>query len=46
MCLYSHDGHLGHDTLTIYTDIHSLFLTMFHIKFGFDWPSSFIEEDV
>ena len=43
---YSHGGHLGHVTLTIYTNFHSLFLTMLNIKFGFDWPSGFREEDV
>ena len=44
--IYSHGGHLGHVTLTIYINFHSLFLTMLHIKFGFDWPSGFREEDV
>ena len=44
--IYSHGGHLGHVTLTIYTNFHSLFLRMFHKKFGFDWPSGFREEDV
>ena len=44
--MYSHGGHLGHVTLTIYTKFHSLFLRMLHIKFGFDWPSGFREEDV
>ena len=39
--IYSHGGHLGHVTLTIYTNFHSLFLKMLHIKFGFDWPSGF-----
>ena len=38
--IYSHGGHLGHVTLTIYIYIHSRFLTMLFIKFGFDWPSS------
>ena len=42
--IYSHGGHLGHVTLTIYTNFHSLFLRMIHIKFGFDWPSSFRED--
>ena len=42
--IYSHGGHLGHVTLTIYTNFHSLFLRMIHIKFGFDWPSGFREE--
>ena len=44
--IYSHGGHLGHVTLTNYTSFHSLFLRMLHIKFGFDWPSGFREEDV
>ena len=39
--IYSHGGHLGHVTLTIYINFHFLFLRMLHIKFGFDWPSSF-----
>ena len=43
--IYSHGGHLGHMTLTSYTNFHSLFLRMLHIKFGFDWPSGFREED-
>ena len=42
----SHGGRLGHVTLINYTIFHSLFLRMFHIKFGFDWPSGFREEDV
>ena len=44
--MYSHGGQLGHVTLTIYINFHSLFLRMFHIKFGFDWPSGFREEDL
>ena len=39
--IYSHGGHLGHVTLTIYTNFHFLFLRMLFIKFGFDWLSSF-----
>ena len=46
LAIYSHGGHLGHVTLTIYINIHSLFLRMLHIKFGFDWPSGFREDDV
>ena len=42
--IYSHGGHLSHVTLTIYTNFHSLFLRMLHIKFGFDWPSGFRED--
>ena len=45
--IYSHGGHLGHVTLTFYVNFHSPFLlTMLHIKFGFNWPSSFREVDV
>ena len=44
--IYSNGDHLGHVTLTIYTNFHSSFLRMLHIKFGFDWPSGFREEDV
>ena len=44
--IYSHGGHLGHVILTIYTNFHCPFLTMLHIKFGFDWPSGFRGEDV
>ena len=44
--IYSHGSHLGHVTLTIYIYFQSHFLTMFLIKFGFDWPSSFREEDL
>ena len=44
--IYSHGGHLGHVTLTIFINFHFLFLRMLHKKFGFDWPSDFREEDV
>ena len=44
--IYSHGGHLGQVTMTIYANFHSLFLRMLQIKFGFDWPSRFSEEDV
>ena len=43
--IYSHGGHLGHVTWTIYTDFRSPFLRMLHMKFEFDWPSGFREED-
>ena len=39
--IYSHGGHLGHVTLTIYINFHFLFLRMLYIKFGFDLLSSF-----
>ena len=44
--IYSHGGHLGHVTLTIYINFHSPFPRMLHMKFGFDWSSRFREEDV
>ena len=44
--IYSHGSHLGHVTLTIYIYFHSHFLALLLIKFGFDWPSSFKEEDL
>ena len=44
--IYSHGGHLGYVTWTIYINFHSPFLTMLHLMFGFDWPSALGEEDV
>ena len=42
-----HGGHLGHVTCFIYIlSFLSYSLGMLHIKFGFDWPSGFREEDV
>ena len=41
IAIYSHGGHLGHVTLTIYINFHFLFLRMLHIKIGFDWLSRF-----
>ena len=32
--IYSHGGHLGYMTWTIYISFHLLFLTMLHIKVG------------
>ena len=42
--IYSHGGHPGHVTLTIYINFHCPFLTMLHIKFGSDRPSHFRED--
>ena len=39
--IYSHRGHLGHVTLTIYENFNSPFPKILHIKFGFDWSSSY-----
>ena len=44
--IYGHGGHLGHVTWTIYRNFCSLFLRMLHMKFDFDWPSGFREEDL
>ena len=44
--IYSHGGHLDHVTWTIYIKFRSPFLRMFHMKFGFDWPSGFRGEDL
>ena len=44
--IYGHGGHLGHVTWTIYINFCSTFPRRLHIKFGFDWPSSFRGEDV
>ena len=44
--IYGHGGHLGHVTWISCIHIGSPFLLMLHIKFGFDWPSGFKEEDL
>ena len=44
--IYGHGGHLGHVTWTIYINFRSPFPRRLHIKFGFDWPSGFREEDL
>ena len=41
--IYVHDGHV---TWTFYINFLSPFPRRFHMKFGFDWPSGFREEDV
>ena len=43
--IYSHGGHLGHVTWTIYINFLPPFLRMLQLKFGFDWPSGFRGED-
>ena len=37
---------IGNVIWTIYINFCSHFLWLFHMKFGFDWPSSFREKDV
>ena len=44
--IYSHGGHLGHVTLKIYINFHSLFLRILNKTFGFDWPNGFREKDL
>ena len=41
--IYSHGGHLGHVNYHLYK---LLFPRRLHMKFGFDWPSSFREIDL
>ena len=45
--IYGRGGHLGHVTQTPSpTNLRSLNPCRLHMKFGFDWPSGFGEEDV
>ena len=44
--IYSHGGHLGHVTMTIYINFHSSSLRILNMTFGFDWPSSFRGKDL
>ena len=44
--IYSPGGHLGHVTWTIFTNFSSPFLRMLYMKFEFDWPCGFREEDL
>ena len=39
--IYSHGGHLCHETWINYINFHPLFIWMLHVKFGFDWSSGF-----
>ena len=41
--IYSHGGHLGHVTLTVYINFCSSILRILHIKFGFDWSGGYRE---
>ena len=43
--IYSHGGHLGHVTWTIYSNFRSAVLRMLHMTFGYDWPNVFKEEE-
>ena len=44
--IYGPGGHLGHVTQMPRTNFRSPYPRRLHIKFGFDWPSGFGEEDV
>ena len=44
--IYGFGGHLGHVTQMPRTNFRSPYPRRLHIKFGFDWPSGFREEDV
>ena len=44
--IYGCGGHLGHVTQMPRTKYRSPYPRRLHIKFGFDWQSSFGEEDL
>ena len=44
--IYGRGGHLGHVTQMPRTKYRSTYQRRLHIKFGFDWPSGFGEEDL
>ena len=44
--IYGHGSHLGHVTWTPWTNFHSPIPWRLHMKFGFNQPSGFGEEDV
>ena len=44
--IYGRGGHLGHVTKTIWTNFPSPILRSLHMKYEFNWPSSFRGEDV
>ena len=44
--IYGRGGHLGHVTQVPQTNFHSPYPRRLHIKFGFDWPRNFGEEDL
>ena len=46
LTIYGHGGHLGHVTRMPRTKYRSPYPRRLHIKFGFDWPSGFGEEDL
>ena len=44
--IYGPGGHLGHVTQVSRTKYCSPYPRRLHMKFGFDWPSGFGEEDL
>ena len=44
--IYGHGGHLDYVTLMLQTHFRYPYPRRLHIKFGFDWPSGFREEDL
>ena len=44
--IYGRGGHLGHVTKTVWTNFRSPILRRLHMKYEFNWPSSFRGEDV
>ena len=44
--IYGPGGHLGHVTWISRSSFRLLYPLMLHIKFHFDWQSSFREEDL
>ena len=44
--ILGHGGHLGHVTRISLSNFRSPYPWTFHIKFHFDWLSSFREEDL
>ena len=44
--IYGRGGHLGRVSQVRRTNFRSLYPRRLHIKFGFDWPSGFGEDDL
>ena len=44
--IYGRGGHLGHVTQISQSNFRPHYPGMLHIKFYFDWPSGFREEDL
>ena len=46
LTIYGCGGHLGHVTWTIIIKVLSPFPRRLHMKFGYDWPNCFREENL